>query len=84
MKSDSLTQRVLWEAPARVDRLPSLRWVRKALKKGLCPFSVMERQSMVLNFPHSRLGILTGDPAGGVPATNSPSGGLRHPEDCKI
>lgn len=83
-KSDSLMQRVLWEAPARVDSLPSLRWVRKALKKGICPFSVMERQSTVLNFAYIRLGILTGDPAGCISATNPLSGGLRHPEDCKV
>lgn len=57
---------------------------QEGFKERTMSLFVMERQSMVLNFPHSRLGILTGDPAGGVSATNSPSGGLRHPEDCKI
>ena len=55
-KSNSLVQHMWWEATDREESLLSLRWVRRALKKGTCPFSMMERCSMVINFSHIRLG----------------------------
>lgn len=55
-KSNSLIQHVWWEATNRLESFLSRRWVRRALKKGTCPFSMMERCSMVVSFSHIRLG----------------------------
>ena len=55
-KSNCVIQHVSWEAANRVESFLSLRWVRRALKKGMCPFSMTERCSMAIICSHTRLG----------------------------